>query len=47
MQFSVAAREPCTLQCVLLDWNGTKCAGNALSIPAAACSQQILGETEF
>ena len=42
MQFSVAAHESCTLHCVLLDCNGTKWTGNALSIPAATCSQQLL-----
>ena len=46
-QFSVAVHEPCTLQCVLLDCNGTKCTGNALSIPAAPSSQQIHAETKF
>ena len=33
-QFSEAAREPCMLHCMLSDLNGTKCAGNAPSIPA-------------
>ena len=33
-----APREPCTVHCVLLDCNGTKWTGIALSIPAAACS---------
>ena len=47
MQFSVAARESCTLHCVLLDCIGTKCTGNALNIPAAACSLQLLRETNF
>ena len=47
IQVSVAAHEPCTLQCLLLDCNGTKWTRNALSIPAAACSQQILGERKF
>ena len=42
MQFSVATRELCTLHCVLLNCNGTKCAENALSIPAVACSHQLL-----
>ena len=42
MQFSVASHESCTLHCVLVDCNGTKWTGNALSIPAAACSQQLL-----
>ena len=42
MQFSVATHELCTLHCVLLNWNGTKYTGNALSIPAVACSQQLL-----
>ena len=42
MQFSVAACELCMLHCVLLDCNCTKWTGNALSIPAAACSQQLL-----
>ena len=42
MQFSVAACKCCMLHCVLLDWNGTKWTGNALSIPAAACSQHLL-----
>ena len=42
MQFSVATCESCTLDCVLLDCNGTKYTGNALSIPAVACSQQLL-----
>ena len=42
MQFSVATCELCTLHCVLLNCNGTKCTGNALSIPAVACSQQLL-----
>ena len=42
MQFSVSACELCTLGCVLLDCNGIKCTGNALSIPAAAFSQQLL-----
>ena len=42
MQFSVATCQLCTLHCVLLDCNGTKCRGNALSIPAVACSQQLL-----
>ena len=46
-QFSVPAREPCTLGCVNLDCNGTKCTGNALSIPAPAFSHQILGEAKF
>ena len=47
MQFSVAAHELCTLHCVLLNCNGTKCTGNALSIPAVAFSQQLLRETNF
>ena len=47
MQFSVATRELCTLHCVLLNCNGTKCTGNALSIPAVAFSQQLLRETNF
>ena len=47
MQFSVAACEPYTLHCVLLDCNGTKSTGNALSIPAAACSQQLLGRNKL
>ena len=42
MQFSVAACQLCTLHCVLLNCNGTKCTGNALSIPAVACLQQLL-----
>ena len=42
MQFSVATHELCTLHCVLLNCNGTKCTGNARSIPAVACSQQLL-----
>ena len=42
MQFSGATRELCTLHCLLLDFNGTKCTGNALSIPAVPCSQQLL-----
>ena len=42
MQFSVAKHELCTLHCVLLNCKGTKCTANALSIPAAACSQQLL-----
>ena len=42
MQFSVATHELCMLHCVLLDCNGTKWTGNALSTPAAACSQQLL-----
>ena len=42
MQFSVATHELCMLHCVLLDCNGTECTGNALSIPAVACSQQLL-----
>ena len=42
MQFSVATRELCTLHCVLLNCNGTKCTGNALSIPAVASSQPQL-----
>ena len=42
MQFFVSACELCMLGCVLLDSNGTKWTGNALSIPAAACSQQLL-----
>ena len=42
MQFSVSACESCTLDCVLFDCNGTKCTGNGLSIPAVACSQQLL-----
>ena len=42
MQFSVATHKLCTLHCVLLNCNGTKCTGNTLSIPAAACSQQLL-----
>ena len=46
-QFSEPARESCTLQCVLFDCNGTKQTENDLSIPTAACSQQILGETKF
>ena len=47
MQFSVATRKLCTLHCVLLNCNGTKCTGNALSIPAVAFSQQLLRETNF
>ena len=35
------------LGCVLLDCNGTKCTGNALSIPAAAFLQQLLRESYF
>ena len=42
MQFSVATHKLCTLHCVLLNCNGTKCTGNALSIPAVAFSQQLL-----
>ena len=42
MQFSVATHELCMLHCVLLDCNSTKCTENALSIPAVACSQQLL-----
>ena len=42
MQFSVATHELYTLHCILLNCNGTKCTGNALSIPAVACSQQLL-----
>ena len=42
MQFSVATCELCTLGCMLLNCNGTKCTGNSLSIPAVACSQQLL-----
>ena len=42
MQFSEAAHEPCMVHCVLLDCNGTKWKGNALSIPAGSCSQQLL-----
>ena len=42
MQFSVATHELFMLHCVLLDCNGTKYTGNALSIPAVACSQQLL-----
>ena len=42
MQFSVATRELYTLHCVLLNCNGPKTTGNALSIPAVACSQQLL-----
>ena len=38
----MSACESCTLGCVLLDCNGTKCTGNGLSIPAVACSQQLL-----
>ena len=38
MQFSVATRELFMLHCVLLNCNGTKCTGNALSIPAVAFS---------
>ena len=47
MQFFVATRELCTLHCVLLNCNGTKCTGNALGIPAVAFSQQLLRETNF
>ena len=47
MQFSVASRKLCTLHCVLLNCNGTKCSGYALSIPAVAFSQQLLRETNF
>ena len=47
MQFSVDACELCMLGCVLLNCNGTKWTGNALSISAAACSQQLLRETRF
>ena len=42
MQFSVATHELCMLHCVLLDCNGTKCTGNAPSIPAVAFSKQLL-----
>ena len=42
MQFAVATCELCMFLCVLVDCNGTKWTGNALSIPAAACSQQLL-----
>ena len=42
MQFSEAALEPCMVHCVLLDCNGTKWTGNALTNPPAACSQQLL-----
>ena len=42
MQFSVATHELCTLHCVLLNCNGTKCTGNALGISAVAYSQQLL-----
>ena len=42
MQFSVATHELCMLHCVLLDCYGTKYTGNALSIPAVACSRQLL-----
>ena len=33
--------KPCMLHCVLMDCNGTKWTGNVLSIPTAACSQQL------
>ena len=36
MQISVAAHEPCMLHCLLLDCNGTKWTGNALSIPGSS-----------
>ena len=42
MHFSVATYELCMLHCVLLDFNGTKYTGNALSIPAVAFSHQLL-----
>ena len=42
MQFSVATHELFMLHPVLLDCNGKKCTGNGLSIPAVACSQQLL-----
>ena len=47
LQFSVAAHEPCTLGCVNVYWNGTKCTGNALSIRATAWSQQIGEKQSF
>ena len=47
IQLSVASHELCTLHCVLLNCNGTKCKGNTLSIPAVAFSQQLLRETNF
>ena len=47
IQFSVSACESCTFQSVLLHCNGTKCTGNGLSIPAAACSQQLPREPRF
>ena len=47
MQFSVATHELCMLHCVLLDCTGTKYTENALSIPAAACSQQLPTEARF
>ena len=47
MQFSVATCELLMLHCVLLDCNGTKCTGNALSIPAVACSQQLLSRNKL
>ena len=47
MQFSVAAHQLCMLGCVLLDCNGTKWTGNALTNPPAACSQQLLREARF
>ena len=46
MQFSAAACEWCMLHCVLFDCNGRKCTGNGFSIPAAACSPQLLRETQ-
>ena len=42
MQFSVATCELFMLHCVLLECNGSKCTENALSIPAVACTQQLL-----
>ena len=42
MPHFMQAHEPCTVYYVLLDCNSTKWTGNALSIPAAACSQQLL-----
>ena len=46
MQFFAAACEWCMLHCVLFDCNGRKCTENALSIPAAACSPQLLREIQ-
>ena len=40
--FYIKSFELCTLHCVMLKYNYTKCTGSALSIPAADCSQQIL-----